>query len=214
MKHFLIIGGFALSGSALAFTNVGQFVGNLSDGFETDSNYGQNGNIGVNTLSAFGGAAFFNGTTTGYPGMWVINPNGGAGWLLGANGSAMANTGQQALGFFNNDKGSVSLTFNSTVTSFGGYWETCDQGYGNLNAYFYDINGTMIGTDSWVQTGNAYQWRGWADAGGIKTVVLQGNAAPVLDDMQANTAAVPEPASMAALGLGVAALLRRRAKKA
>ncbi|MBS1718226.1 MAG: PEP-CTERM sorting domain-containing protein [Armatimonadetes bacterium] len=44
----------------------------------------------------------------------------------------------------------------------------------------------------------------------LKTAGLQIN----VDDIQVASDAVPEPASMAALGLGVAALLRRRAKKA
>jgi hypothetical protein len=208
MKKFLSFAALAYcSTSAFAFSQTGPFTGTYSDNFESYPDY-DNGGIYSN-MSVMGGFADFSAPDDE---MLVINPSQGAGWGLGNNGFAMANSGNQALGLFNNDTAPITLTFSSAVTSFGGYWETCSANYGDLNASFYNAADQLIGTDSWVQSGNAYQWRGWTDAGGISSVVFTGNAAPVVDDIQA--LATPEPASFLPLGLGAAVVLRRRSKKA
>ncbi|MBS1718227.1 MAG: PEP-CTERM sorting domain-containing protein [Armatimonadetes bacterium] len=211
MKTILVGGSLALASSALAFSNVGVFSGSLNDNFESYPDYNNGGTY--TSMAVMGGAATFTGNPDGSPGMWVVNVNTTF-WGLGGNGSGGANSGVQSLGFYDGGIGpTITLTFANAVTDFGGYWQTCDSNYGNVNVSFYDAGNNLIGTDSWVQAGNAFQWRGWSDAGGIKTMVLTGNSAPIVDDITAN-GAVPEPASMAALGLGIATLIRRRAKKA
>lgn len=199
------MGAFAvLATKGFTFGSTGPFVGAMSEGFESFPNYIDNGFSGVDTLVIMGGGATFNGNND----MWVIEDNV-AGWGLGNNGSAYAYTGVKELGMFNNSTNTVTLTFSTAVSAFGGYFQTCDASYGTFDLWFYDGGNNLLGTESFT-TGSAHEWRGWEHAAGIAYVLMSGNAAPAMDDLQAN--AVPEPATLAALGLGAAAMLRRRKK--
>jgi hypothetical protein len=205
-KFALLTGLVCVSQFSFGFGLTAEFSGTLSDSFESYDDYVDLGFNGYTELYVFGGAGFMQGDG---PGMWVINPSNGANWGLGGNGSAFPRTGDKAMGASNNSNDPVSLTFASPTTRFGAYFQTCDAGtYGDFEFSFYDADNNLIGTDAFTTPTNDYVWHGWEHAGGIKKIVMQGNAAPVFDDMQAD--AVPEPSTMLALAIGGLALRRRR----
>ncbi|MBS1718599.1 MAG: PEP-CTERM sorting domain-containing protein [Armatimonadetes bacterium] len=76
------------------------------------------------------------------------------------------------------------------------------------------LNGNIVGSSSMILGASFAHLNGFA--GQIDTLKIKndGNTTWWVIDNLSTDAAVPEPTSMAALGLGVAALLRRRAKKA
>lgn len=54
-------------------------------------------------------------------------------------------------------------------------------------------------------------WQGWTSSTPIGSIEFTDAYAPVMDNLQIN--AVPEPASLGALALGVAAFLKRRSAR-
>jgi hypothetical protein len=204
-RSFLSIAALSAVAVSHAFSTVGPFVGNISEGFESQPTYVDNGYTGVSSMSIMGGQATLSATYTAF---WVGQAYQ---WGLGGNGGAVANSGSNYLGLFNNSTTSVDLIFDQATTDFGAYFATCSSDYGPLYVAFYDENDFLVGTDSFVADGgNGYNWHGWSHSTGIKKVTFVGNAAPVLDDLQAYGQAVPEPTTMAALAIGAVAMLRRR----
>lgn len=199
---------FAASTSAFALSIIGPFSGTYNEDFESFLDYNANGFNGYSSGSFFGGQAGF--TSSSGQSLWVIDPANGASWGLGNNGTATVISGTQAGGMFNNGTMTMTITFNSPAIDFGGMFVTVDAqvGGGPLVLDFFDTSNNFIGSESILTTDNVYVWRGWTHAGGIGRVDISGNIAPVMEDLQLN--AVPEPASMVALGAGVLALLRRR----
>jgi MYXO-CTERM domain-containing protein len=76
---------------------------------------------------------------------------------------------------------------------------------------FYDAAGALLDTQSLVIEHPIWAWHGWQSDTPLGKVEFQGATVPgtplVFDDMQAS---VPEPAALALLVLGAAAMRRRR----
>lgn len=128
------------------------------------------------------------------------------GWGLGNKGSL--NYSGKILFANDGTKNPFSITFTNTVSDFGGEWNAAD--FNNDITYsFYDANNNLIGTDVFVTPfNNVLNWRGWHSTVGIKRIDVSGGESIPMDNFQANL--VPEPASLIALGLGLAAVARRR----
>lgn len=110
---------------------------------------------------------------------------------------------------------SYTIEFQSTVNQFGGYFGS-NFHTPNGKITFYDANNTVIGSPTTLLAPQGtWQWNGFSSTVGIKKIRIDGiqgnNGAIMADDLQVQ--AVPEPATMSALGLGAAAMLRRRKKK-
>ncbi|MEZ6017233.1 MAG: hypothetical protein R3F49_19120 [Planctomycetota bacterium] len=184
MQHRL----FTLVGAALALpaiataqvTPIGPFVGDHSDGFETQTAgqfdtclVGRMFNNNGDLCSATGSATMH--VTGGWGFMCSIPPHSG-GRLFGSAG------------------GPAEFLFDTDITSFGGYFGTNSWASGNPNndfvtVTFYDRNGGQI--DSVVATVTAdcqYNWNGWSSTQGIASVVVTnsafGGGFVNLDDME------------------------------
>lgn len=188
-------------------SSTSQFSGTLSDNFESYPDYATSSS--VITLGVMGGGATFS--STGHN-LWVYD-TGSAPWGLGTHGAGLTTSGTQGLGI--NNEGSeivADLVFVNEVSRFGGFMATSSSGNnGIMNVSFFDVNNVQIGTAQSVGHGsNAMNWYGWESTVGIKRIRFNGNSAPIMDDIQAGAAVVPEPAAFAVLGLGALALIRRR----
>lgn len=201
----LCLGCFAASASA-QLNPTGPFVGSSSEDFESFPNYNVTG--GQDTMVVMGGAATFSSNPVGSNQVWIYSPANSAAWGLGGNGSATVHGGVNGLGVYNNQSAvNATLTFANPVSAFGGYFADVD--YAPVSLTFFDGLGNQLGTSQSVEHGsNSMDWYGWSSSAGIKTVLFTGGVAPVMDDLQAQ--AVPEPASMVVMGLGVVGLLRKR----
>ncbi len=190
--------------SHATLTDVGEFTGTLSEGFESFSNYYDNGG-GDSSLAIMGGAASFESNPVASYQAWIYEP-GTADWGLG-DGLASVHAGAKGLGLYNNDfEVDAWLVFNDAVSAFGGYFTSDNTG--PIQFTFYDYSGFVIGSASFSTATLNTEWQGWTSDIDIKAVRFTGSVFPVMDDLQAG--AVPEPATMAVLGLGLAAAARKR----
>lgn len=199
-KCLLALCAVTLPAVALAQVNsVGPFTGTYSDGFETyASNF-------YNTLPVFGGNATMTSigggqgmlVTTGWSFYEFIGPHSGNQFMGGAESN-------------------YEITFSVPAVQFGAYFAT-NSNVPDGTATFYDANGNQIGAPLNVSAPlGQWAWDGWSYSGGIKTIVFTADNSfggfLDIDDMQFNPPAAPEPCTLAALGLGAMALLRRRSK--
>ena len=185
---------------------IGEFAGSFNEGFEGFANY----NSGlVDTMDIMGGSATLSSNPVNSNQLFVYEP-GVANWGFGSNGTAQAHSGAKALGLYNNFEAvNVTLTFDVEMLMFGGWFGT-DSNNGNvLDITFRDAVGAQIGSVQSISTNDGtLVWLGVESTIGIKSIDFGTNFAPGMDDLQAN--AVPEPASVIAIGIGVALLALRR----
>ncbi|RYG26465.1 PEP-CTERM sorting domain-containing protein [bacterium] len=188
-------------------STTGVFTGSLNEGFEGFNNYNQGSTYLSNPTSIMGGAASLTST-------WgVVYQPGPAGFGLGGRGMATVSNGSKAFGL-NTSVGVTSLTFSQSISQFGGYFNHDSSGNG-VKFRFYDENDAQIGSDmfSTIPFGNQMTFVGFDSTVGIKRVEYSGSYV-VADGLRANVQAVPEPASMAALGLGALGMWKRRKRNA
>jgi hypothetical protein len=181
-----------------AIVPIGQFTGQKQEGFETHAG-GQFlpeldvfGGTGDKVLSLGGGQGLH--VTTGWSFFSVTYPHGGAKFMGGAGVNA-------------------NWVFVTPALQFGGFFNT-NADAPDATAKFYDASENLLATlDVKAPTGGAWEWNGWKDDSGkgIKRVEIiaknQFNGFIMHDDMEYTP--IPEPASLALIGMGLLALRRR-----
>lgn len=205
---FVVTSMVATAGAVPIVNSLPEFVGDASDGFESAS-VGSFGPVALTfgTLSNSGGAsALVHATgTVEFPGKAAFAP--AIGGRLAGVGVAPSAT-------------AVKFDFAQPVSEFGAYWQAdgVDLGFGvvatPVTLRFTDWLATTTDVTFSPPTDMALTWFGWASDSPILSVEIVDNsdgASPVVfDDARVTFAPVPEPASIAVLGLGLAAFRRRR----
>ena len=197
----LCLAAAALSAHA-QISQVPLFAGALNEGFETFTTTSTFANQ-PNPFAIFGGAGSLASTNA------AIDRTGN--FSLGYKGVGQATGGDY---FYGNNSATApaTITFANAVGQFGGYFNVAGGGpSNNLSFSFFDAANVQVGSTQVVAmpTTNVDAFVGFSSTVPIKSVTLSGYYF-VADDLRANP--VPEPATIAALGLGAVALLRRRRK--
>lgn len=176
-------------------TEVGQFTGEFFENF----NGFTGGPVGP-SFDFMGGIA--NNTSNGSSDIWMSNAHG----LAGSKGTY---SDSMAMVANNGAPSPWTITFDSPMIAFGGKWQSAFDD-STLTFKFFDGSGNALNTITKTPPNTqGLVWYGFKWTGGIgKVLVTSSQPFQIVDDFTAT--AVPEPASMAALGLGAAALLRRR----
>jgi hypothetical protein len=197
MKKALL--GFAFiaiaTGASAQIVSIGPFTGALSDSYETQTRHQFLASYpvfgGLGTVASTGGANLH--ITTGWSFFFSTAPHSGQAFLGGAGVN-------------------YQFTFTAPAFQFGGYFQTNADSPNGTATFFDALNNQIGGPLALSAPQGQWAWNGWQYAGGISRVVItasnQFGGYIMSDDIQYN--AVPEPATLAALGLGAAALLRRR----
>lgn len=196
-KQFALMTFFTVSASSFAggLGATGVFNGALDDDFESYSN------SPVGPIFNFLGGMATN-TSGGNQDIYISG-------FHGLGGSKATYTSSQAM-VANNGAGSTwTITFATPMRRIGGYWQSAfNDSY--LQFEFFSPADAPTGTIQ-VTPPNTGEltWYGFEDLGGIsKVIVTSDQPFQIVDNFTADV--VPEPASMAALGIGIAAMLRRR----
>jgi hypothetical protein len=128
--------------------------------------------------------------------------------------------------FMSNAANGVRFTFSSGTygalpTHAGLVW-TDGQTGGTTRFEAFDGSGTSLGVITGNHAGPGFggqtdedRFYGWTSSGGIGSILMthSGGGGLEVDHLQYGATPVPEPATMSAIGLGIVALLRRRAKR-
>jgi len=200
MRSMTVIVGLVLYGAAHAqIISVGPFTGAFQEGYETQPRFSFQ-----TQYTVFGGQGTVNSlnnqnslhVTTGWSFFHVIYPHGGEQFMGGAGVN-------------------YEYVFNQPALRFGGYFGT-NADVPDAVVYFYDENGNQIGGSFNASAPlGQWAWNGWQTTGpGIKRVRIIANnqfrGFIMNDDMQYDP--VPEPATLLAIGAGLAALAARKRK--
>ncbi|MBX7135976.1 MAG: PEP-CTERM sorting domain-containing protein [Fimbriimonadaceae bacterium] len=186
------------SAASAQLTSVGPFSGTAFESWETQPVFQF-----LPSYSAFGGSASVNQIgpgqgvhiTTGWGFFNSIFPYDSAHFLGGAGVN-------------------YAFDFNTPAMAFGGYWGTNADAAG-ATAKFFDANNNQIDATQAIGAPiGQWQWNGWTSTVGIKRVEIYANngwGGFIMSDAL-QYSAVPEPATLAVLGLGIIAVVRRRRK--
>ncbi len=184
-----------------------------SDGFETF-------NIPVSNAATTDVTSMDSTTVVLGQGPGLVNPGA---TYLSTDGKPIQWNGDQYFGIntqsilINGDNGQFEIDY-SAATQAMGLDARCFSGFGYSGTMDVYNGATLVGTMNFSLPGNAGDttFLGWQNSGGITKVVISSGAfpwSPIIDDHTYGTInTVPEPASMAAIGLGLVALIRKRRK--
>lgn len=173
------------------------------------------------TLSVLDGAATFSAVSGGSPttnALQVIQPDKGSSIQLGGFGLATVRTGVQHAVSSTPIGISVLISFSEPAFGFGGFFQLGDQG--RLRVRFYRENGSQLTSSTEFVTRNNSErfFLGWygTDGDRIKTIRFDGfegtGAQFAYDDIMLYES-VPEPATLMAIGVGIAGVWARRKRK-
>lgn len=212
MKRLILIS-FAVCGAIPAMaqiSTVGAFSGAASEGFESYPTYMNGGRYG--SMDIMGGAATINSLPISGQKFTVFD-NVNATWGLTGIGFANVYAGERAVGLEDLVTGQNhdwEILFTDGAMQFGGYFSTSNNT--PVTVRFFDVLDNQIGGDQVIDNPSIdAAWFGWTSTVTIARAEFLSDASYMtMDELQVNS--VPEPATMALLGLGAAALIRRRRK--
>jgi hypothetical protein len=198
-KLVVFLAPFAAMAAHAQIVPMGPFTGAHSEGFES------------------GSAWMFTPQQSGFNGTATFKSVSGGGSLHTTNGwtyytTVMKRSGDRLMGTIGD---SYTIEFQGAVNQFGGYFGS-NFHTPNGTITFFDASGAVIGSPTTLLAPQGtWEWNGFSSTVGIKKIRIDGiqgnNGAIMADDLQVQ--AVPEPATLSAVGLGAAAMLRRRKKK-
>lgn len=194
----------AISCSATAtVSDVGPFSGSLHESWESFPNNSDSNDRSVPDLTPImsGNAIISNRNMVAY------GPDS-CGFGLGYYGDATVFDGKRALGI--NSQGPASITFQSPITEFGGYWGASKEyswAVPSIQVIFYDTGGNLVESKSFNFYGGSLAWHGWSSSVAIGKVSINGHYV-VMDALQANP--VPEPPAFLVLSVGSLTIMLKR----
>jgi hypothetical protein len=202
IQHVCLMALVLMAGTAsAAIVPTTPFTGDLYEGFENVGSMGSH----PGPYPIMGGGATFNDLLANS--LMVANS-----LYSGISGLAVYPWNGNLMG--GSVTGWAAIAFETPVSKFGGYLGSADDLSGGY-VTFKDANGVPLETQSLQLPMGDWAWYGWESDTPIGSIEIYGATNPgfgvTYDDLVATT--VPEPASMALLGMGVLALVRRRASK-